>query len=259
MHDDKDQISHEDEYQFPEDEFIQGESTGRPSTEVEESLEQQAKSAQRERMMKIYEKIREVLSNRIVAAVLVVIFLLILAHFYFGGSTKKSVQQAPVQQQQPVQQPVQVTQPSAQVLSQLSSIKQSESTTSTTIQQLQNQIQSLQSSIGQMTQNKQQYEGALTSLAQKVNSLQAQQQKMMTAAKKPAKAEKAAMVIPPVNFYTRAVVHNRAWVIGSNGMNASIAVGDHLKDYGKILSINANNGVITTSSGRVIRYAPGDS
>jgi hypothetical protein len=42
-------------------------------------------------------------------------------------------------------------------------------------------------------------------------------------------------------------------------MNASIAVGDQLKDYGKILSINANNGVIKTSSGRTIGYAPGDS
>jgi uncharacterized protein with von Willebrand factor type A (vWA) domain len=258
MNDDKDQISHEDEYQFPEDEFIQGESTGRSSIEPDEDIEVQAMDARREKIMKVFNRIREILSNRIVAAVFAVIILLFFFHFFFQGSSKKNqpvVQQAAVQQT--VQQPIQ--QPSAQMLDQLSGIKQSESTTHETVQQLQSQVSSLQATVSQMSSAHQDYQGALIDLSKKINAMQANEQKLLTALEhKSTKVKKPVTVVPPVYFYTRAVIHNRAWVIGSNGENASMAVGDHLQDYGKIISINAKTGVIKTSSGRMITYAPGD-
>lgn len=256
MQDDKDQISHDDEYTFPEDEFIQGEATGRPSIETNEALEQEMQSVQREKMREIYMKIRAILENRIVAVVIGLIIILIVVHFFFGGSKKKVAQ--PVSQQAVVQQPVQTQQPSSQVLDQLSGMQQSATSMQNSVSQLQNQVQALQANMTQVTQNRQDVENTLIALSQKLDQMQAEQQKMMQTAKKPVAAKKPEIVIPPVDFYTRAVVHNRAWVIGSNGVNASIAVGDHLQDYGKVVSINANNGVIKTSSGRTIRYAPGD-
>ena len=257
MNDEKNRVSKEEEYQFPQDEFVQGESTGRPSIETNEELEQVAKSAQREKIMKIYKRTRELIENRIVAFAIVVIILLLFAHFFFKSSSSN---QAPIITQPVSVQPVvQFTQPSPVVLDQLSGIKQSANSMHDTIAQLQGQIQTLQSSVNQMEQSHQQYENVLIDLSKKLNEMQLEQDKLISEqVKKTVKAKSNSIVIPPVDFYTRAVVRNRAWVQSSDGENASITIGDSLRDYGKVVSIDPNTGAINTSSGRVINYAPGD-
>jgi|GEM_PF-3357264 len=258
MHDDNDQISHDDEYQFPEEEFIQGESTGRSSIEVDDGIEAKAMDARRAKIMKVFNRIQEILANRIVAAVLAVIILLFVFHFFFTSSHKKA--QPAAQPQQPVaQQVVQTSQPNTQMLNQLTGIKQSASTMHDSVAQLKTQMATLQASLSQLNQSHQDSQNALINLAKKMNAMQANETKLMASlVHKKAKHRKHVIVIPPVHFYTRAVIHNRAWVVGTNGDNVSVTVGSHLQDYGKILSINVNTGVIKTSSKRIITYAPGD-
>jgi hypothetical protein len=257
MKDGTNQTPKEEEYKFPADEFIQGESTGSPSIETNAALEQQAKSAHHEKIMKIYKRIRELLENRMVAIVIAVIILLLCVHFFMTGSTKKVV---PVTVQQPViQQIAPVQQPNLEVMSQLSGMAQSASSMHDTVANLQTQLQTLQSSVEQVSQTNQQYQSVLIDLSKKINDLQDVQNKLLAEqVKQPVKAKSNVFQIPPVDFYTRAVVRNRAWVMGSDGENASIAVGDSLKGYGKVISIDANTGTINTSSGRVINYAPED-
>jgi DNA uptake protein ComE-like DNA-binding protein len=256
MNDGKKNSSLEEEYQFPQDEFIQGESTGRPSIESNDELALQAKSAHREKILKIYAHIRKILENRLVVIVLAVIVLLYFVHFFMTSKKTEPAIQAPAPV---VQQPLQVDQPNPAFVNQLSGVVQSTTSMHDTITTLQSQLQTLQATVDQMSQTNQQYQSALIDVSKKVNDLQSVQAQLLSElAKKSVKSKNNMPAIAPVDFYTRAVVHNRAWVIGSNGENASISVGDHLRDYGKIVSIDANTGTITTDSGRVINYAPED-
>ena len=72
----------EDEYHFPEDEFIQGEAPSKSQVDANlEDMEFRAHDVRREKIMAIYQRVREVLSNRIVAAIIAVIIIL---YWYIG-------------------------------------------------------------------------------------------------------------------------------------------------------------------------------
>jgi len=59
---------------------------------------------------------------------------------------------------------------------------------------------------------------------------------------------------PPMKYYIRALVEGRAWLQTDEGREATVSVGQPLKDYGTILAIYVNQGLVTTSSGRVISF-----
>jgi hypothetical protein len=64
----------------------------------------------------------------------------------------------------------------------------------------------------------------------------------------------AKKLAPPLKYYIRAVVEGRAWLQTDEGSEATVSVGQALKDYGTILAIYVNEGLVTTSSGRVISF-----
>jgi intracellular multiplication protein IcmG len=72
-----------------------------------------------------------------------------------------------------------------------------------------------------------------------------------------AKAEAAKKVVQPKleNYYIKALISGRAWLVGPDKEYITVIVGDKLKDYGNIVDINPDQGMITTSSGRAIRFA----
>ena len=77
----------------------------------------------------------------------------------------------------------------------------------------------------------------------------------MTKPKEEVKAPKA--VAPPKPLYTlfiRAMVDGRAWLVDEKGATATVIVGHELKDYGTVEKILVNQGIITTSSGRIIKF-----
>lgn len=60
------------------------------------------------------------------------------------------------------------------------------------------------------------------------------------------------------NYFVKAMIQGRAWLITSDGATFTISSGDNLPGYGQILSIDPDKGVVMTSSGRVINYMPQD-
>lgn len=64
----------------------------------------------------------------------------------------------------------------------------------------------------------------------------------------------AKKLAPPMKYYIRALVEGRAWLQTDDGGEATVSVGQSLKDYGTILAIYVNQGLVTTSSGRVISF-----
>ena len=76
-------------------------------------------------------------------------------------------------------------------------------------------------------------------------------------AKMKAKEEAAKKVQQPKleNYYIKALIHGRAWLVGPDKQYVTVSAGDEVKDYGTIVEIFPDRGAITTSSGRIIRFA----
>lgn len=71
--------------------------------------------------------------------------------------------------------------------------------------------------------------------------------------------KKRRRVVAQQVYHVKAVIPGRAWLESNFGNTTSVKVGDSLKNYGYIVSINTNTGNVDTSSGRVIKYGPNDS
>ena len=59
-------------------------------------------------------------------------------------------------------------------------------------------------------------------------------------------------------YRVRAIISGRAWVEDSAGNNVTVKVGDRIPTYGKITEIKPVEGIVITSSGRIISFEAGD-
>lgn len=89
-------------------------------------------------------------------------------------------------------------------------------------------------------------------LYSKINRIEDSMRKAEEAKKRA--IEKKTPKKPPALYYLRAVIDGRAWLVNPEGQSVTVVVGEHLTDYGKITNIFASQGLITTSSGRVIQF-----
>lgn len=66
--------------------------------------------------------------------------------------------------------------------------------------------------------------------------------------------------IKPKIYYITAMVPGRAWIRSTDNIQIiSVRVGDKLPTYGKVSSIDSDNGIIATTSGRIIKFGQNDS
>ena len=97
----------------------------------------------------------------------------------------------------------------------------------------------------------------LDQLSQQVSQLLEIEKKRVEAK---AKAVKKVKTVALQHYFIKATVHGRAWLQrGIGGEETTVKIGDALPTYGKVLAIDAYNGVVKTSSGREIHYASEDS
>ena len=66
-------------------------------------------------------------------------------------------------------------------------------------------------------------------------------------------------LLPAPVYYLQAVLPGRAWLQSSLGQTQTVRVGDLLRGYGAVTAINAEKGVVQTSSGKRIEYGRDDS
>ncbi len=131
---------------------------------------------------------------------------------------------------------------------------------------LQNKITSNQHAVEQLNNQIRQLTTVVNSLqAQQANTarliqpLQAELSHTNTVVTKMIDAQQAKKHPNQVVYYIKAMVPGRAWLVSQHGATASVGVGETLKGYGKILSINDNDGIVTTRSGRNIVYGHNDN
>ena len=62
-----------------------------------------------------------------------------------------------------------------------------------------------------------------------------------------------------VKYYVEAVIPGRAWLIGSNSTTITVSVGTPIPGYGHVRIIDAAQGRVLTSSGKIMRFSQDDS
>ena len=137
----------------------------------------------------------------------------------------------------------------------MTSLKQDAMNNGATVRQLQGQVQQLTNALNQSRAQQQQLNQSMMVLVSQVQQLTAQVK--VLAQPKPVKVGKAVPKAPPVPVITyqlRAVVPGRAWIVASDGQSQSVAVGDHVEQYGTVQSIDADAGVVITTSGKTIKF-----
>lgn len=144
---------------------------------------------------------------------------------------------------------------------QVSTIAASQQKMNSSISSLQNQVQTLKSN-GSSSVAQRSMERKVNSLNSSVSSLSDKVNKLEKSAYKKQNNNSATAAIvqaPPVTFYIRSIEPGRAWIEGTNHTYTSIAVGDEVKDYGKVTRIDSVAGKIYTTSNRVIIFGKNDA
>ena len=62
-----------------------------------------------------------------------------------------------------------------------------------------------------------------------------------------------------ITYNVEAVIPGRAWLIGSNGATITVRVGASIEGYGRVRIIDAVQGRVLTSSGKIMRFSQDDS
>ncbi|WP_423063614.1 type IV secretion protein IcmG [Candidiatus Paracoxiella cheracis] len=238
--------STDDDYQYPNEEYVD------ETTPEEEKEETQTES--RANFI-----IRLIQNNKRVTVVVVLVIVALIAFKIMGhhskpeviATSKPAVQQPIVQPEAP--QTVAQTAPSTELMDQLGSLKQSAQENQNEISQLQNQISDLRTQLSQANSAQTQLNQSVVMLVQQIKQLttEAHQQPVK-------KVENAAPPPPPLVFHLKAVVPGRAWIVSNDGLSESVSVGDTIPQYGTVKVVDADRGMVLTSSGKVIGYGEND-
>ena len=239
---------HDEEYQFPQEDFHDELLNEQPV--VEETQEKLLPEA--EQPVKTGGFAELFAANK---RMFIVIGVLVVVAIVFSIMRVMHRPQPVVQTPPPavVQQPV----VDPQIAAAIDSLKEDSLNNASTVNQLQGQVQQLTSALSQSRAQQQQLSQSVMMLAQQVQQLNTQVKTM--AQPKPVKIAAPASVVkkaevPVITYQLRAVVPGRAWIVASDGQSQSVAVGDHVQQYGVVQSIDADAGVIITTSGKTIKF-----
>jgi intracellular multiplication protein IcmG len=240
----------EDEYKFPEDEYVHAQAEPAADNSLHDSPGVSSGGV----ASGIVGKIQDLSKNRIAVVIVLVVVLLILIRIFGGHESTKIISTTPVKAiSTPVvaakPQPV-VSLPNPQVVNEVGTIKDSLQRNKQVLNNLQSRIDDVQAAL----------QANLTQQSQLLSSVNDLESKISIIQKKiaPKKKKKLKVAVKPVIYYLRAIVPGRAWIYGSNGRSATIALGDRVKQYGKVMSILAHKGKVLTSSGKVIEFSSSD-
>lgn len=231
-----------DEYQFPADEYVSSAEehakAGAPEPEFHE--EEPLKSPHQP--VGILERFPLLAHKK---------FLLMVAGALVVLIAYKMMQ-PPVMQKvvaTPAPQRVVKREVSPQMTSELSDLQQALQTNQASVNQLQTQLQSVNSVLSQNAQTEASNQVAIRALTQQVSVLAGQVKALQAVGSK----------IPVAQFHVKAIVSGRAWIVNSHGLEQTVRVGDIVPSYGEVTAIDPSRGQVTTNSGKIIRFGTNDA
>ena len=248
MSDDNKKILGDDEYHFTNEEY---------TAQVSEDAEHSHNSVEETEFHSDTPGGLSRLRNpKVIAIIMIAIFSLVgfkLYHAYKDSHTVVASTPAPAVVQTVA--PQVTADPSPELINQLNVLRQQAQDRNTAVNNLQSQVQNLQSQL-------QSAADANNQLVQTVNTLNSQMQQLnqkLTDLTKPKVKPKKVVPVRKITYQLVAIVPGRAWINSSEGVAKTVRVGDQLPQYGVVVSIDSNQGIVTTNSGKIIGYGNNDS
>jgi len=155
---------------------------------------------------------------------------------------------------------------------------QEKMTTSQGTKELQTEVQGVKESVQGLQDNLSSLVSSIETLSNQVKALKTVQPQVVQQPiiQLPVVTKMRALVPPRPIYYLRAVTAgreairtssgevgsikvDRAWLIDPAGESFSVKVGDQVRGYGCVSTINADEGWVSFTSGAVIKYAPKDT
>ena len=163
----------------------------------------------------------------------------------------------PVQQLQPV---VASPPPPSAVTQKISALEVSQGTIRSDVNNLNNQISTLTTNVNDLSVKIDQLTEAMNTLASQA-SAQSQQIAQLTARTKPIVRQVVSRgpISAPIHYYIQAVIPGRAWLVSTNGATITVREGTSVPGYGVVKLIDAAQGRVLTSSGRIIAFSQQDT
>lgn len=242
-------MNEDDEYKLPKDEYVSSDNS-----HAADASQDSTPAYTDESKPSITERFPILKNKKFLIGVGAVVVVLVAYQFMRPSDDVKVISQKPVTA------PVVQTQ-APQLTNQLDSLQQTQQDSEQMVSGLKSQVENLQAQLTTSKNDNAALTQAVTQLNAQVKLLShavADNAKQLEAAKKP-KVTKKKYTPPPLHFTIKAVVPGRAWVVDQNGASYSITVGNKLPQYGRIVSIDANAGIIQTTSGKVVRLGSNDS
>jgi hypothetical protein len=235
-------IMADDEYQFPNQEYVNAEQVPPPE---HETLKPES-SSWMQSVVRSVQNIPLFQNKRIVFTVLAVIVIVVMYKVMAPSHKTHPVPQTSTTSQQQINQGM---------MSRMDDLQRSESGDQSALSSLKDQMQSLTNQLTQSNATQAQLAQGILAIANQVKSLTDEVQEL--SAKTAVKPKKP--VVPKIVYHLQSVIPGRAWIEDSEGGTNTVRVGDNLPQYGTVESIDSNRGILTTSSGRVIVYGQDDS
>jgi intracellular multiplication protein IcmG len=170
-------------------------------------------------------------------------------------------------QPQPIQQPVvPVIQPQPDNTAAFNDIKQkvaaievSQQSTKTDLSNVSGQVSSMSATINTLNSQIDKLNQTIADLSNQV-SKQSMEINELIAKKKPKPVKRVFKASAPINrYHIQAIIPGRAWLIATNGSTLTVREGSTIAGYGVVKLIDAIQGRVLTSSGRVIKFSQTDS
>lgn len=118
------------------------------------------------------------------------------------------------------------------------------------LQRLQDQMKTMQDDLRKTTEAQRVLNDNISGLNAELKELVNQ----LNTTGKPRKKPKIILTEIMPAYHLRAVIPGRAWLEDDQGQTLTVAIGDKLLGYGRVSNIDAQQGIVSTTSGKVIGF-----
>ena len=180
--------------------------------------------------------------------IFMVVFVAVSIVYQFVGG-KPGQEKQPVRMKTPVVQQTPKSNPAPLKMAQQSNVLSSQ------VSGVKDSIKSNQQQINQLRAQLAQAQQSLALVSARNFQMARQLQVLFGDYQKRQQANQPKVKVMPTVFYIQAIVPGRAWLSSNKGGYVTVSLGSKLPEYGSVRRIDAEAGLVMTSSGKMIHFS----
>lgn len=168
----------------------------------------------------------------------------------------------PEEPTQPVYQPTEpqrTVQTNPQVMEKLNQLESASNKSQENFQMLVQRLTEMKSTLEQTTNRLSQLNSNIMVLSQELSEQEHELTRLKTQVVRKRHTVHRVVRKPVEVYYIQALIPGRAWLKSKRGAILTVSIGDKIRGYGTIKSIDPHQGEVITSLGKVITFSPSDT